>query len=302
MRKYNLLSPMVDIIFKALFGGEDKESKIILIDFLNAVMNLSGENEIVDVIEMNPYNDRKYRDDKLSIMDLKVKTDKDELIDIEVQINQRMNFRKRSLFYWSKLYGETLKDGEDYDKLKKCVVISLLDFDLIYETDKYHTVFRIKETEDNFELLDDLEIHYLEVKKFFEDTEYKTELERWIIFMKAAGDEKKESLIERIRSESEVIDMAVKKLEVLSQDEKQRQEYLARQKAIRDEISRKNYAENLAKEMHEKGIKEGIKEEKVRMAKQLLTLGINLEIVKQSSGLSEEEIDKLKEEIQKEHN
>ena len=103
MRKYNLLSPMVDIIFKALFGGEDNDSKIMLIDFLNSVMKLSGEDKIIDITEMNPYNDREYKDDKLSIMDLKVKTDDNKLIDIEVQINQRMNFRKRSLYYWSQL-------------------------------------------------------------------------------------------------------------------------------------------------------------------------------------------------------
>lgn len=50
-------------------------------------------------------------------MDIKVKTQKDESIDIEVQINDVDNYRKRSLYYWSKLYGETIKKGQNYFEL-----------------------------------------------------------------------------------------------------------------------------------------------------------------------------------------
>lgn len=143
---------------------------------------------------------------------LSFNTEKEELIDIEVQINQNMNYRKRSVYYWSQLYNETLKDGQDYFKLKKCVVISILGFNLIYESEKYHTVFKIKEAEENFELLDDLEIHYLEIKKFIEDREYKIELEKWVAVMKTAGEEGKEDLIERLKKESWVVKYGNKKI------------------------------------------------------------------------------------------
>ncbi len=53
-------------------------------------------------------------------------------------------------------------------------------------------------------------------------------------FMKAAGDKSKRNVLEKVRAESEVIDMAVNKLEILSQDEKQRQAYYAREKALLD--------------------------------------------------------------------
>ena len=33
-------------------------------------------------------------------------------------------FRKRTLYYWSKLYGQTISESKMYDTLKKCVIIS----------------------------------------------------------------------------------------------------------------------------------------------------------------------------------
>lgn len=40
MDKITLLSPLSDIVFKALFGREEKQSKIILIDFINSILRL----------------------------------------------------------------------------------------------------------------------------------------------------------------------------------------------------------------------------------------------------------------------
>ncbi len=34
-----LLSPLNDMVFKALFGMEEQASKLLLIDFLNSILN-----------------------------------------------------------------------------------------------------------------------------------------------------------------------------------------------------------------------------------------------------------------------
>ena len=309
MKQYDLMNPMVDFAFKALFGEKDDDSKFLLISFLNAVLNFSNEEKIVEIVYLNPYNDKEYKDDKLSIMDIKVKTQNDELIDIEVQINDNQNFRKRSLYYWSKMYSDTIKSGENYEELKKCVVLSLLDFKLIDETEKYHTIFRIKEVEEDFELLEDLEIHYLETPKFAEQNANKTDIEKWMTFMKIAGDKSKRNILEKVRTESEVIDMAVNKLEELSQDEKRRQAYYAREKALLDEKSKAAYFKNKVerarleamKKGMEQGKKEGIKKGVVNTAKNLIKMGITINQVMQATGLSEQEVINIKSKIDKEN-
>src|SRR5699024_11812645 len=95
-----LLSPLNDLVFKALFGREQKKSKIILIDFLNSILALDEEDKIIEIIHLNPFNLKEFEGDKGSVLDLKVKTEKEERINIEVQVNKEYDFRKRSLYYW----------------------------------------------------------------------------------------------------------------------------------------------------------------------------------------------------------
>ena len=93
-----LIKPTVDFAFKKIFAGKDDRSKILLMDLLNAILDLEDKEKIVEVVYLNPFNDKEYDKDKLSIMDIKVKNQEDELIDIEMQINNADNF-KESL-YW----------------------------------------------------------------------------------------------------------------------------------------------------------------------------------------------------------
>jgi hypothetical protein len=53
---------------KLVFGNEEDTS--FLIPFLNAALDLSGEQAINSVITMNPVNERQTKEDKLSIMDV----------------------------------------------------------------------------------------------------------------------------------------------------------------------------------------------------------------------------------------
>lgn len=88
-------------------------------------------------------------------------------------------------------------------------------------------------------------------------------------------------------------------LEFLSQDEQARQEYEARQKFLRDEASMIEGAreEGLKKGLEEglkEGIKEGIKEgeaeSKRKIAQNMLTLGLDEEIIMKATGLSSSEL------------
>lgn len=92
---------------------------------------------------------------------------------------------------------------------------------------------------------------------------------------------------------------AMSVLEFLSQDEQARQEYEARQKFLRDEASMIEGAreEGLKKGLEEglkEGIKEGIKEgeaeSKRKIAQNMLTLGLDEEIIMKVTGLSSSEL------------
>ncbi len=267
MRKQSLMDPKVDFAFKQIFAGNTKESKLALIHLLNAILGLQGDNKITDIVYLNPYNDKHYEDDKQSIMDIKVKTGTQELIDIEIQIRNADDYRKRSLYYWSTMYGEQIVEGEAYYNLKKCIVVNIMNFNLLSESGDYHNVFNIIEKNKGFLLLDDLEIHYIELKKLYQKGDINIDslntLEQWLLFIKDGGNEEKEDLIKLIRQRNEVIDMAGEILEKVSQDEKARAMYQQRRKWHLDKVSSEKYLLHKGREEGiEEGIKEGIKQGK----------------------------------------
>ena len=67
------LNPRVDIVFKKLFGVE--ENNDLLISLINAIVSKSDRVEDVEII--NPYNERNFKVDKLTILDVKARRKKD---------------------------------------------------------------------------------------------------------------------------------------------------------------------------------------------------------------------------------
>lgn len=306
MMDKKLVNILIDFAFKRVFAGNGDESKSILKDFLNSLLELKDNNKIKEITYLNPFNDRNTAKDKLSIMDIKVETENKERIDIEVQINDVDDYRKRSLFYWSKLYPETLKKGDPYYNLKKSIVISIVNFDLIKESNKYHSIFKIKEKDDNYIFTDDLELHYIELGKFNTpaDLNELNDLEEWITFLKECGNDNSEEIIEQLCNKKEAINVATKMVRELSADELAYEEYLAREKYWHDELSKKAYAEYKLKLATEKakteGLQEGVKqeqvkskEEKLKIAKGLLGI-VDENTIAEKFGISIDEIKELK--------
>jgi predicted transposase/invertase (TIGR01784 family) len=64
--------PTGGLSFKKLFGSE--ENKDILISFINSV--LDQDEQIKDLILKNPYNSKNFKNDKLSILDVKAVDEK----------------------------------------------------------------------------------------------------------------------------------------------------------------------------------------------------------------------------------
>ena len=302
-----LINILVDFAFKRVFAGEGEESKHILKDFLNSILELKGNEKIKEIVYLNPFNDREHDKDKQSIMDIKVKTENDEFIDIEVQINDVDDYRKRSLYYWCKLYGETIKKGEPYYKLKKSIVINILDFNIINESNKYHNVFVIKERENNELFIEDLEIHYIELKKFKtnKNVEEFTELEEWLTFLRECSKNGDEDIINKLSKKKEEIYVAMEIMNKLSASEIEYQRYLAREKFIHDELSKKEYMKHMmemAEEKRKKAEEEARKaEEEARKAEEEARKAEEeARKAEEEARKAEEKAKKIKEEAEKE--
>ena len=126
------INPRVDIAFKKIFGTED--NKDLLISLINSIVG--EEDQVVDVILLNPYNQKNFKSDKLSILDIKAEGDHGKKFNIEIQITDEADYDKRALYYWAKLYAEQLKERDDYGTLEKVIGIHILNLGYVHNTCK----------------------------------------------------------------------------------------------------------------------------------------------------------------------
>ena len=155
-----------------------------------------------------------------------------------------------------------------------------------------------------------------------------------------------QSILEKLKIEKEEIKMAAEIMDELTADEKEYQQYLAREKFLMDEISKKRYAEIKRKELEDKvkevneklmdsnakleesetkikqseakikqsevkikqseeKLKESEEKAKeseekvVKLIKELLKAGVSHEIISINTGSSNDEINKIKDELEK---
>lgn len=111
----------------------------------------------------NSFLSRRSRKEKQCILDVRLLLNDDRRINIELQIRRLAYWDKRSLYYLAKMYTDDLYSGQSYDRLKKCIVIDILDF----SGDKnpgYHKVYRLRD-EDGRLYSDQFEVHIIELNK-----------------------------------------------------------------------------------------------------------------------------------------
>lgn len=302
MSKQDLLKLTNDYIFKRTFGykGEEEVTKVFLKDLL----------EIKEIeLDKNTITEKDIITDKVEIMDIKAQLNNNMECDIEMQVVNQKNIEKRILFYWSKIYSKTIKEGNGYGALKKSVVVLIADFefDRFKSIEKYLSKWKIREEDyPKIVLTDVLEIYIIELPKYskYGVNEKIESLNLWVSFIKnpevVIMINKNDS--KTVKETKQAINKAKKRLEELSNDEHER--YLAdlREKYTRDQYEIQAYGydkgiEEGRKEGKLEGIIEGRKEKSIEIAKSLLAQNIDIEVIIKCTGLTKEEIEKLKNNI-----
>ena len=280
-----LLNPQIDFVFKKIFGTE--KNKPILINFLNAV--IKPTTPIKDVEIKNNDIDKDFIEDKFSRLDVKATTSNKEHINIEIQAKNEYNMIQRTLYYWSKMYSEQIQNRDNYSKLERTVCINILNFKYL-KNDKYHNAYRLKEITSNEELTDLQEIHFIELPKFneignkeyVENVEKMDALEKWLEFLV----EPESNTVRQLELSNEEIKLAKSELYRLSMDSNEREQYNMREKAIYDRISALENAEA-----------KGKIERELELIKESLNQVLEISLISKITGLSEEEILKIKKDI-----
>lgn len=156
---HRLMDLKIDYAFKQLFGN--KKNKQITVVFLNAILQKTGRKPIKDISFINIEAGGEYVSDKQSRLDLLVVTTTGERINVEIQFTDQYNMIKRSIYYWSGIYRSQLKTGMGYKELKSVISINVMNFNMIEQTERFHTFYHLHEDVDNFRLTNAMEFHFI---------------------------------------------------------------------------------------------------------------------------------------------
>ena len=271
-----LLSPKIDVVFKALFSSADSED--ILTDFLASVLDIESD----DIKNINIINTEvlpETIEQKYSRLDIAMEVG-GRIVNVEMQVKNLSDYKERVLFYWSKLYAKDLREGESYKKLKQTISISILDYNM-FDCEECHSVFMLKETNRNEILTDKCRFDFLELPKADSDSRQVKRLKRWLKFFNVKSEEDAEMITQ---ANDTVMNKAVFILKKMSADDRMREVARIRERALHDEAS---YLEDARDEGfrlgREEGRAKGRAEGRAELLKKLRALGVDEELLKKAA-------------------
>jgi predicted transposase/invertase (TIGR01784 family) len=177
--------PLNDFLFYKVMG--EKGDEVQLLGFLNAVLGKTGDNRFssVEIIENKTFTPEAIGD-KSVIFDVRAVLQGKTRVNVEVQLRNRHNMDRRSLFYWSREYNLSLKKGQDFGELPNVVAINIVNYNFP-AAGNYHSCFHLREDrERDLILTDALEIHFLNMVKYRKQKEKQTlddPLYRWLVWL-----------------------------------------------------------------------------------------------------------------------
>ena len=260
------LSPTNDYVFKRIFTG----NKYSLSNFLHAVLALDPE-EFLKMEVADPALVPNSPEEKRSILDIKIITKSDKVINIEVQVQKQDFIWKRVQYYSARLLSEQATKGSRYSQLPQAITILVTNF-LLIDDDIAHHSFRLFDEKNKVRFQDSSQIDILELPKAKKMEQ--SELSSWLLFLGGKTEEDFEMAAQSNPAVKEAWDF----LKILSADETARAYAKARDKELMDIRSAKA---------------EGKAEGKAEMVLNLLRLNIPLDAITSASGLTIEAVEAL---------
>jgi predicted transposase/invertase (TIGR01784 family) len=275
--KAKYVNPFTDFGFKKIFGEE--ASKPMLIDFLT---NLLPETHIVDLTFKDKDKLGKTEDDRRAIYDIYCENNSGEKIIVELQKAKQNYFKDRTVYYATFPIQEQAEKGEWNYILKYVYCVGILDFKFDDKVkngkgEVKHTI-ELKD-QNNKVFYEKLKFVYLEMPHFVkEEHELETRLDKWLYFIRHLEDF--QNIPEIFKDD--VFKQAFEKAEIAKYSEDERHDYEQSLKIYRD-----------LKGVIDTAFDDGQIQKTLEIGKKLKDKGMDMDFIIETTGLTEDEINKL---------
>ena len=272
-----------DRAFKEVFGKE--ENKDILKKLLEEILQVEIERIEYLNLERNVDNVKVKR----KHLDLYLETNIGK-IQVEVNTTNSKYVKPRNMSYLCDIYSHHTLVGQEYDQ---DTLIIQININYGQQDEKYIREYRLRD-ESGKEYIRNFIIYEINMEKYmklwYNKNEKELEKSKYIVMLNLEKEEleklsKKDKVVIKYMKEIERVNENPKFIEYMSAEEDN--------KKIENSLKREWMEEGLAEGIKE-GIKEGSYKRNIEIAKSLLKNKVDIEIITSSTGLSIEELEKLK--------
>ncbi|MCF8372472.1 MAG: Rpn family recombination-promoting nuclease/putative transposase [Bacteroidales bacterium] len=274
------INPFTDFGFKRLFGEEP--NKDLLLDFLNELLK-DLEGNIVDLTYLKSEKLGITEHERKAIFDLYCENEKGEKFIVEMQKAKQNFFKDRSIFYSTFPIQEQAQKAEWNFELKAVYTIGILDFvfdEDKNDKDKYRYDIKLKDIDTNKVFYDKLTFIYFEMPKFNKSIDkLETRFDKWLYVLKnlhkldRLPDSLREKAFERVFEVAEIAKFSIEEYRIY-------------------EDSLKYYRD--LKNVIDTARDNAIDKTTIEIAKNLLQNGVNVETISKSTGITIQQIEKLR--------
>jgi len=286
------INPFTDYGFKKLFGEEP--NKDLLLDFLNVLLQ-EEQGEIKSLTYLKNEHLGTGELDRKAIFDLYCENDKGEKFIVELQKTKQNFFKDRTVYYSTFPIREQAKRADWNYELQAVYTIAILDF--VFEEDKqdankFRYDIKLTDTETKEVFYDKLTFIYLEMPKFNKTVdELETRFDKWLYVIRNLNrldkvpDKLRERVFEKLFATAEIAKFTPDQV----------RSYEDSLKYYRDMKNSLDTAKEEGREIgREEGREKGREEKAIEIAKEMIIAGEPTEKIIRFTGLSFEQIEKLK--------
>jgi len=275
-QKEKYINPFTDFGFKRLFGEEP--NKDLLLDFLNEILR-DQQGQIVDLTYLKTEKFGISEQERKAIFDLYCENEKGEKFIVEMQKSKQNFFKDRSVYYSTFPIQEQAQKSEWNYELKAVYTIGILDF--VFDSDqnepeKFRYDVRLQDIKTNKTFYDKLTFIYFEMPKFNKSIdELETHFDKWLYVLKnlhklnRLPEKLKEQVFEKVFEVAEIAKFS-------------REEYISYEDSLKYYRDLKNSLDTAQEE------------KAIEIAKNSMRIGLDNETISTITGLSIEQIEKLR--------
>jgi len=148
-----------DYMFRAVLQSSNK----VLRGLICSLLHLK-DDEVISVIVTNPIVLGDTIGDKEFRLDVNVLLNDSTLINLEMQVANRLNWPARSVAYLCRSF-DSLEHGQDYDAAKPAIQIGFLDYTLFPEHPKFYDTYKLLSIHDHEKYSDSLTLCVVDLSR-----------------------------------------------------------------------------------------------------------------------------------------